>query len=119
MGMSVCTFRFNVRFCGEAGPTSRPGLLVASPVRDLDGPVLNSFLERGRKLCPAGGLRSVGGRNSGIVLATRTYDIGDRRQAAWSYRHPNAEVSRISDFVSFEPDTVFMQLDGPQIHLAP
>jgi uncharacterized protein (DUF427 family) len=45
------------------------------------------------------------------------YDIGDRRQAAWSYRHAYAEVGRISDFVSFEPDIVFVQIDGTQIHL--
>jgi uncharacterized protein (DUF427 family) len=47
------------------------------------------------------------------------YDIGDARQAAWSYRQAYAEVGRISDFVSFEPDIVSVQIDGTQIHLEP
>ena len=47
------------------------------------------------------------------------YDIGDARQAAWSYRHAYTEVGRISDFVSFEPDIVSVQLDGMSIHLEP
>jgi uncharacterized protein (DUF427 family) len=47
------------------------------------------------------------------------YDIGDARQAAWSYRQPYAEVSRISDFMSFEPDIVAVQIDGKEIHLEP
>src|SRR5262249_47698689 len=45
------------------------------------------------------------------------YDIGYARQAAWSYHHAYTEVCRISDFVSFEPDIVSVQLDGMQIHL--
>src|SRR5262249_13960333 len=45
------------------------------------------------------------------------YDIGDARQAAWSYRQAYVEVGRISDFVSFEPDIVSVQIDGTQIHL--
>jgi len=47
------------------------------------------------------------------------YNIGDARQAAWSYRRAYSEVCRISDFVSFEPDIVFVQIDGRQIHLEP
>jgi uncharacterized protein (DUF427 family) len=47
------------------------------------------------------------------------YDIGDARQAAWSYRQAYAEVGRISDFVSFEPDIVSVQIDGMPIHLEP
>jgi len=47
------------------------------------------------------------------------YDIGDARQAAWSYRQAYADVGRISDFVSFEPDIVSVQIDGVQIHLEP
>jgi uncharacterized protein (DUF427 family) len=47
------------------------------------------------------------------------YDIGDARQAAWSYRQAYAEVGRISDFVSFEPDIVSVKIDGVQIHLEP
>jgi uncharacterized protein (DUF427 family) len=44
------------------------------------------------------------------------YDIGDARQAAWSYRQAYAEVGRIADFVSFEPDIVSVQIDGMPIH---
>jgi len=47
------------------------------------------------------------------------YNIGDARQAAWSYRQAYTEVGRISDFVSFEPDIVCVQIDGTQIHLEP
>ena len=47
------------------------------------------------------------------------YDIGDARQSAWSYRNAYREVSRISDLVSFEPDTVSVQLDGTPLHLEP
>ena len=45
------------------------------------------------------------------------YNIGDARQASWSYREAYAEVGRISDFVSFEADIVSVQIDGRQIHL--
>jgi hypothetical protein len=47
------------------------------------------------------------------------YDIGEARLAAWSYREAYAEVGRINDLVSFEPDIVSVQLDGVQLHLAP
>ena len=47
------------------------------------------------------------------------YDIGDARLAAWSYREAYPEVGRISDFVSFEPDIVSVQLDGTPLHLEP
>lgn len=45
------------------------------------------------------------------------YDIGNARQAAWSYREAYAEVARISDYVSFEPDIVPVLIDDVQIHL--
>jgi uncharacterized protein (DUF427 family) len=45
------------------------------------------------------------------------YDIGDARLAAWSYREAYAQVGRISDLVSFEPDVVAVHLDGVQLHL--
>jgi len=45
------------------------------------------------------------------------YDIGDARHAAWSYRQAYTEVCRISDFVSFEPDIVSVQIDGGRLHL--
>jgi uncharacterized protein (DUF427 family) len=47
------------------------------------------------------------------------YDIGDARLAAWSYREAYPGVGRISDLVSFEPDIVFVQLDGSQLRLEP
>ena len=47
------------------------------------------------------------------------YDIGDARLAAWSYREAYAEVGRICDFVSFEPDIVSVELDGTRLHLEP
>src|SRR6201982_2267679 len=47
------------------------------------------------------------------------YDIGDARLAAWSYRDAYAQVGRISDLVSFEPDMVSVQLDGIQLRLEP
>ena len=47
------------------------------------------------------------------------YNIGDERLAAWSYRDAYPEVGRISDFVSFEPDIVAVQLDNTQLRLEP
>jgi len=47
------------------------------------------------------------------------YDIGDARRAAWSYREAYPEVGRISNFLSFEPDMVSVQLDGTQLRLEP
>jgi len=47
------------------------------------------------------------------------YDIGDAHLAAWSYRDAYAQVGRISDLVSFEPDIISVQLDGTQLRLAP
>jgi uncharacterized protein (DUF427 family) len=47
------------------------------------------------------------------------YNIGDARQAAWSYRQAYAEVGRISEMVSFEPDLVSVRIDDVQIHLEP
>jgi len=40
-----------------------------------------------------------------------------RTSVAWSYPQAYAEVARISNFVSFEPDIVSVQLDGTQVHL--
>jgi uncharacterized protein (DUF427 family) len=47
------------------------------------------------------------------------YDIGDARLGASSYREAYAQVGRISDLVSFEPDIVPVQLDGAQLRLEP
>src|SRR5262249_21764556 len=71
---------------------------------DIDEPALTAVDHQ--TFCPYKGLCSY-------------YDIGDARQAAWSYRQPYAEVGRITDFVSFEPDLVSVQIDGMQIHLEP
>ncbi len=71
---------------------------------DIDGSALTAVDQQ--TSCPYKGLCSY-------------YDIGDARQAAWSYRQAYAEVGRISDFVSFEPDIVSVQIDGRQIHLEP
>lgn len=45
------------------------------------------------------------------------YDVGDARQAAWSYRKAYPEVGRVSDLVSFEPDVVSVQIDGTRLRL--
>jgi uncharacterized protein (DUF427 family) len=47
------------------------------------------------------------------------YDIGDAHLAAWYYPDAYAQVGRISDLVSFEPDVVTVQIDGVRLHLAP
>jgi uncharacterized protein (DUF427 family) len=46
-------------------------------------------------------------------------DIGGVHRAAWSYRDAYAEVGRVSDLISFEPDRVTVELDGQQLHLEP
>jgi uncharacterized protein (DUF427 family) len=47
------------------------------------------------------------------------YDIGDARNAAWSYRAPFEAVARIGDLVSFEPDQVEITLDGQKLEPVP
>ena len=47
------------------------------------------------------------------------YHIGDAHLAVWSYPDAYPEVNRISNFLSFEPDIVLVQLDGKQLHLDP
>ena len=47
------------------------------------------------------------------------YNIGDAHLAVWSYPDAYPEVGRISNFLSFEPDVVSVQLDGKQLHLEP
>ena len=49
----------------------------------------------------------------------RYYDIGAAQLAAWSYPDAYAQVARISDLVSFEPDTVSVRLDGVPLRLEP
>jgi uncharacterized protein (DUF427 family) len=73
------------------------------PRADMDESALNPVDHR--TFCPYKGLCSY-------------YDIGEARLAAWSYREAYAEVGRISDLVSFEPDIVSVHLDGIQLRLA-
>jgi len=47
------------------------------------------------------------------------YDIGDARLAVWSYREAYPDVGRISQLLSFEPEIVWVQLDGKQLRLEP
>jgi uncharacterized protein (DUF427 family) len=47
------------------------------------------------------------------------YDIGDARDAVWSYREAYPEVGRISNLVSFEPDVVSVEIDGTPLRLEP
>jgi uncharacterized protein (DUF427 family) len=92
--------------------TKRPVVLYESgfaprwyvPRADIDEAALTAVGHQ--TFCPYKGLCSY-------------YDIGEARQAAWSYRQAYAEVGRISDFVSFEPDVVPVLIDDAQIHLAP
>ena len=37
----------------------------------------------------------------------------------WSYRDAFTEVTRVSDFVSFEPDKITVLLDDKQLQLEP
>jgi uncharacterized protein (DUF427 family) len=47
------------------------------------------------------------------------YDIGGARHAAWSYHDAYTEVDRISDYISFEPDKVIVELDRRRLTLEP
>ena len=60
----------------------------------------------GQTFCPYKGLASY-------------YDIGDARNAAWSYRAPFEEMARIADLVSFEPDKVTITIDGEKLEPVP
>jgi uncharacterized protein (DUF427 family) len=60
----------------------------------------------GQTFCPYKGLASY-------------YTIGDRTRAAWSYTDAWAEVGRVRNLVSFEPDTIDVYLDAEQLHLEP
>lgn len=74
------------------------------PRQDVDQSALTPVA--GQTFCPYKGLCSY-------------YDIGDRRKAAWSYVQAWPEVARISNFVSFEADTVEVSLDGKKLALDP
>lgn len=100
-----------VRSRGEiVANTHRPRVLFESgyaprwfvPRDDINESVL--VLADKESFCPYKGIASY-------------YDIGESRQAAWSYRQAWAEVARISDFVSFEPEKVDVFVDGNQLGL--
>jgi uncharacterized protein (DUF427 family) len=92
--------------------TKRPVALYESgfaprwyvPRADVDDSALTPV--EGQTFCPYKGLCSY-------------YDIGDARQAAWSYREAYPEVGRVSNLVSFEPELVTVQLDGARLRLEP
>lgn len=74
------------------------------PRTDIDADALHAV--EGQTFCPYKGLASY-------------YDIGDARNAAWSYRAPFEEVARIADLVSFYPKKVEITLDGETLVEAP
>lgn len=43
--------------------------------------------------------------------------LGDAHLAVWSYPEAWPEVGRISNFLSFEPEIISVDLDGKQLHL--
>ena len=47
------------------------------------------------------------------------YDICDAHLAVWSYPDAYAEVRRISNLLSFEPDILSVQLGGKELRLEP
>jgi uncharacterized protein (DUF427 family) len=59
----------------------------------------------GQTLCPYKGFASY-------------YDVGDARNAAWSYRAPFEEVAGIADLVSFYPEKVTITIDGEKLEAA-
>ncbi|HEX8854088.1 MAG TPA: DUF427 domain-containing protein [Thermoleophilaceae bacterium] len=71
------------------------GDVVANALRPVEG----------QTFCPYKGLASY-------------YDIGNARNAAWSYRVPFEEMARIADLVSFEPDKVTITIDGEKLEPA-
>ena len=72
---------------------------------DIDPSALTP-VEQPKTFCPYKGLCSY-------------YDVGNAHLAAWSYPQAYAEVARIANFVSFEPDIVSVQLDGAELRLEP
>jgi uncharacterized protein (DUF427 family) len=60
----------------------------------------------GQTFCPYKGLASY-------------YDVGDARQAAWSYRSPFKEVERIADLMSFYPERLSITIDGEKLEPVP
>jgi uncharacterized protein (DUF427 family) len=74
------------------------------PRADADAEALHAV--EGQTFCPYKGVASY-------------YDIGDARNAAWSYRAPFEEVARIADLVSFYPKKVSITIDGETLEEPP
>jgi uncharacterized protein (DUF427 family) len=74
------------------------------PRTDIAAEALDAV--EGQTFCPYKGLASY-------------YDIGDARNAAWSYRAPFEEVARIADLVSFYPEKLTITIDGEKLESAP
>jgi uncharacterized protein (DUF427 family) len=74
------------------------------PRADVVAEALRSV--EGQTFCPYKGLASY-------------YDVGDARNAAWSYRAPFEEMSRIAELVSFEPDKLTITIDGERLEPVP
>ncbi|MET9879859.1 DUF427 domain-containing protein [Actinacidiphila glaucinigra] len=74
------------------------------PRADIDQTALTAVVDR--TFCPYKGIADY-------------YDIGGVRKAAWSYRDAYAEVGRVADLVSFEPDRVEVTLDGKRLEPEP
>jgi uncharacterized protein (DUF427 family) len=74
------------------------------PRTDIAAEALHAV--EGQTFCPYKGLASY-------------YDIGEARNAAWSYRAPFDEVARITDLVSFYPKKVTVTIDGETLEEAP
>jgi len=60
----------------------------------------------GQTFCPYKGLASY-------------YNVGQARNAAWSYRAPFEEAARIADLVSFYPEKVTITIDGQKLEPVP
>ena len=92
--------------------TNRPMVLYESgfaprwyvPRADVDESAL-THVDR-QTFCPYKGLCSY-------------FNVGDADLAVWSYPKAYPEVRRISNFLSFEPDIVSVQVDGKQLRLEP
>ena len=77
---------------------------MAVPRADVVADALG--LVEGQTFCPYKGIASY-------------YDVGDSRNAAWSYRAPTEGMARIAGLVSFEPDKVTITIDGERLDPVP
>ena len=63
-------------------------------------------LVEGQTFCPYKGMASY-------------YNVGDARNAAWSYRAPVGEVEPIAGFLSFYPEKLTIMIDGEKLEPVP